>query len=145
MLGRHEQAATYYQQVLGLARNLGSSNWQFEALQGLGRLHHATGHPTLALTHHQQALQHATDLAQLPDQASAHDGLAHAHHALNQHDQARQHWQQALDILTSLGTDYTEEPEASVPNIRAHLANLDQQQPPTATDQTETSTARPPQ
>ena len=118
------EAADCYQQVLDLARELGNSNWQFEALQGLGRLHHATGHPDLALTHHQQALQHATDLAQPADQARAHDGLAHAHHALNHHDQARRHWQHALDILTSLGTDHTEELEASVPNIRAHLTNL---------------------
>ena len=129
MLGRHEQAATYYQQVLGLARNLGSSNWQFEALQGLGRLHQATGRPDLALTYHERALQPATDLAQPGDQARAHDGLAHAHHALNAYDRARRHWQNALDILTSLGTDHTEDHEASVSSIRTHLTNLDQQTP----------------
>jgi tetratricopeptide (TPR) repeat protein len=123
---RHSEAANWYQQVLDLARNVGSRNWQYEALQGLGRVHHATGHPDLALTHHQEALQHATDLAQPADQARAHDGLAHAHHTLNQHDQARQHWQHALNILTSLGTDHTEEPEASVPGIRARLTNLSQ-------------------
>jgi len=143
-LGRHSEAVDCYQQVLDLARELGNVNGQFEALQGLGRLHHATGHSDLALTHHRQALQHAADLAQPADQARAHDGLAHAHHTLNQHDQARNHWQQALDILTSLGTDHTEDIEASVPNIRAHLTSLDQQ-PATATEQIATSTARPPQ
>ncbi|HZM74157.1 MAG TPA: tetratricopeptide repeat protein [Candidatus Limnocylindrales bacterium] len=91
--------------------------------------HHATGHPDLALTHHQQALQLATDLSQPTDQARAHDGLAHAHHALNHHDQARRHWQHALNILTSLGTDHTEDIEASIPSIRAHLTKLDQQPP----------------
>ncbi len=124
MMGRHNEAATWYQQVLDLARNLGNSNWQYEALQGLGRLQHAAGHLDLALTHHEQALQLATDLAQPSDQARAHDGLAHAYHALNRHDQACRHWQHALDILTSLGTDHTQEPEASVPNIRSHLTNL---------------------
>jgi tetratricopeptide (TPR) repeat protein len=130
-LGRHGEAAHCYQQVFDLARDLGSSNWQYEALQGMGRLHHATSHPELALTHHEQALQYATDLAQPADQARAHDGLAHAHHALNHYDQARRHWQHALNILTALGTDHTEEIQTSVPNIRAHLTNLDQQ-PPTA-------------
>jgi tetratricopeptide (TPR) repeat protein len=123
---RHDEAASWYQQVLDLARNVGSRNWQYEALQGLGRVHHATGHPDLALTHHQQALQLATDLDQPADQARAHDGLAHAHHTLNQYDRARQHWQHALDILTGLGTDHTEEPDASVPSIRAHLTSLNQ-------------------
>jgi tetratricopeptide (TPR) repeat protein len=124
MLGRHEQAADCYQQVLDLARALGNSNWEYEALQGLGRLHQATGHPDFALTSHQQALLHADALAQPTDQARALDGLAHAHHALANHDQARQHWQHALDLLTSSGTDHTEEPETSVPTIRAHLTNL---------------------
>jgi tetratricopeptide (TPR) repeat protein len=131
-VGRHSEAAHCYQQVLDLAGELGNSNWQFEALQGLGRLHHATGRPDLALVHHEKALQHATDLAQPGDQARAHDGVAHAHHARNHHDRARRHWQHALNILTSLGTDHTEDIEASVPNIRAHLTNLDQQHPPTA-------------
>jgi tetratricopeptide (TPR) repeat protein len=129
MLSHHGRAASYYQQVLDLARSLGNGNWQFEALQGLGRLRHATRHPDLALTHHRQALQHATDLAQPTDQARAHDGLAHAYQTLNHYAHARRHWQRALDILTSLGTIDTEEPEASIPNIRAHLTNLDQQQP----------------
>jgi tetratricopeptide (TPR) repeat protein len=129
MLGRHSEAVNCYHQMLDLADEHGNRNWQFEALQGLGRLHHATGSPALALTHHQKALKYATDLAQPSDQARAHDGLAHAHHALNQHDQARQHWQRALDILTSLGTGHTEEPEASASNIRARLG----QQPPAAT------------
>jgi tetratricopeptide (TPR) repeat protein len=133
MLGRHSEAASCYQRVFDLARALGSRNWQYEALQGLGRAHHATGHPDLALTYHEQALQHATDLAQRGDQARAHDGLAHAHHAMGGHEHARQQWQHALDILTSLGTDHTEDIEASVPNIRAHLTNLSQQ-PPTAMD-----------
>ncbi|WP_246001916.1 ATP-binding protein [Allorhizocola rhizosphaerae] len=130
--GCHAQAVNRYQRLFDLAQELGNSNWQYEALQGLGRLHHATGRPDLALVHHQQALQLATDLAQPADQARALDGLAQAHHTLNHHDQARRHWQHALGILTSLGTDRTEEPEASVPNIHAHLTNLDQQ-PPTST------------
>jgi tetratricopeptide (TPR) repeat protein len=134
MLGRYSEAANCYQQVFNLARALGSRNWQYEAVQGLGRLHHATGHPDLALTHHEQALQHATDLNQPDDQARAHDGLAHANHALNDHDRARSHWQHALDILTGLGTDHTEDIEASVPNIRAQLTKLDQQHPPSAMD-----------
>ncbi|GIH02799.1 hypothetical protein Rhe02_08660 [Rhizocola hellebori] len=132
MLGRYSEAANCYQQAYNLARELGSDNWQYEALQGLGRLHHATGHPDLALTHHEQALRYATDLNQPDDQARAHDGLAHAHHALNDHDRARRHWQHALDILTSLGTDHTEDIETSVPNIRAQLTKLDKQHPPTA-------------
>lgn len=124
IMGRHSPAFDCYQQVLALARHLHSSKWQYEALQGLGRLHHATGRPDLALTHHEQALQYATDRAQRLDQARAHDGLAHAQHATGQHQQAQQHWQQALTILTILGTDHTEDIEASIPKIRAHLTKI---------------------
>lgn len=121
MLGRHSEAADCYRQVLALARELRSSNWQYEALQGLGHLHHTTAQPDLALTHFEQALQLATDLAQPTDQARAHDGLAHAYHAKGQHEQARQHWQHALDILATFGADHTEDAEVNVANIRARL------------------------
>jgi tetratricopeptide (TPR) repeat protein len=127
MLGRHGEAADCYRQVLVLARQLHSDNWQYEALQGMGRLHHATGRPDLALTHHEQALRYATELIQPADQARAHDGLARAYHAKGQHEQARLHWQHALDILTTLGTDHTEDLEANVPHIREQIANLNHQ------------------
>jgi tetratricopeptide (TPR) repeat protein len=126
-LGHHSEAAHWYQQAFELARDDGNRNWQCEALQGLGRLHQATGHPDRALTYHEKALQYATELAQPGDQARAHDGLAHAHYALNDHTQARWHWQRALEILTSLNTDHSEDIEATVPNIRAHLTKLNQQ------------------
>ncbi len=92
-------------------------------MQGLGRLHQATGRPDLALSDHGQALELATNLAQLADQARAHDGLAHAHRAGGREDLARQHWQLALDILTGLGTEHTDESQASVDNIRASLTS----------------------
>ncbi|WP_162908172.1 tetratricopeptide repeat protein [Allorhizocola rhizosphaerae] len=121
MLHRHSQAADCFHKVLVLARQIHSSNWQGEALHGFGRLHHATGQFDLALTCHERALQYAIDLAQPTYQARAHDGLAHVYHATGQYEQARQHWQHALNILTSVGTDYTDDLEANVPNIRAHL------------------------
>lgn len=64
------------------------------------------------------------ELRQPADQARAHDGLAHVHRVLNQTERAREHWQQALNILTSLGTSYTEDLEASTTAIRAHLATV---------------------
>jgi len=132
--GRYSEAAGCYHQVLDLARELGNGNWQFEALHGMGRLQHATGRPDLALTYHEQALQCAKDLAQAADQARAHDGLAHANHALNQHHRARQHWQHALDILGSLGTEHTEDVEATVSKIHAHLDDVDRTRLPAAAD-----------
>jgi hypothetical protein len=63
-------------------------------------------------------------LGQPPDEARAHDGLAHAHRARGQHEHARRHWQRALDILTELGLDHTEDDEATVATIRAHLGEL---------------------
>jgi len=123
MLGRYNESAVCYQQMLDLAH--GNGNWQFEALQGQGRLHHATGRPDLALAHHEQALRLADDLAQEPDRARAHDGIAHAYRAMGRPELARGHWQLALDILGTLGSDHTEDIEASIPNIHAHLAGLD--------------------
>lgn len=55
----------------------------------------------------------------------AHNGLAQAQLALNQPGPARRHWHTALEILTSIGTDHTEDGEATTPAIRAHLAGLD--------------------
>lgn len=129
MQGKHPAAAAAYQHALDIGHEIGDRDGRFEALQGLGRLHHATGHQDLALAHHQQALELATDLQQPPDEARAHDGLAHAHHALNQSAPARQHWQRALDILTRLGIDYTDDEEATVPTISAHLAEAPEPEP----------------
>lgn len=123
--GRYEPAAGYYQQVLELARELGDRNWEFEVLHGLGRLHHAAGRPEQAVAHHERALELATRLGQPADQARAHDGLGNAHHALCESARARDHWRQALHILVTLGTDYTEDPEANVPTIRGRLAALE--------------------
>jgi tetratricopeptide (TPR) repeat protein len=120
--GRYEQATAYYQQFLDLKS--GHRHHEFDAWQGLGRVQHATGHPGAALDHHQQAYLLAVELGNPADQARAHDGLAHAYEALGQPEQARQHWQTALDILTRLGVDHTEEPEANTAAIRAHLAAL---------------------
>ncbi len=124
MMGRHKQSLDSHQQELSIAEEIDSGNWQFEALQALGRLHHADGHHELALTHHERALRLATDLAQASDQARAHDGLAHAHRVLGRLDLARRHWEHALNVLIGLGTDHTEEAEANVPAIRAHLEAL---------------------
>ncbi|MGH3680997.1 MAG: hypothetical protein ACRDT2_12215 [Natronosporangium sp.] len=48
---------------------------------------------------------------------------------MNQSAPARQHWQQALDILTRLGIDYTDDEEATVPTISAHLAEAPEPEP----------------
>jgi tetratricopeptide (TPR) repeat protein len=119
-----EQAACSYRAALRLAEESGDRNWEFEAVQGLGRLHDRTGHPDLALAHHRRALALATQLGQPADQVRAHDGLAHAHRALGQHEPAREHWRSALEILGGLGTDHTDDDEASAATIRAHLAGL---------------------
>jgi tetratricopeptide (TPR) repeat protein len=126
--GRYGQAAAHYQQLLDLAQAGGDRNLEFEARQGLGRLRHATDNPKAAIADHDQALALAGELGQPADQARAHDGLAHAYHALNQHAQARKHWQHALTILTELGLDHTDDEEATVSAIRAHLASSDQHQ-----------------
>jgi tetratricopeptide (TPR) repeat protein/transcriptional regulator with XRE-family HTH domain len=124
--GRHDRAADHYRQLLGLARETGDRNGEFEARQGMGRLQHAIGQPEAALAHHRRALELATDLRQPADQAHAHDGLAHAHHALAQLDHARRHWQRALDILTGLGTDHSEDDQATTATVSARLAALPQ-------------------
>jgi tetratricopeptide (TPR) repeat protein len=115
------RSTDHYQRLLDLAQQRGNRNWQFEAWQGLGRLHHATGRADLALTHHRQALALAVELDQPDDQARAHNGLAHAHHALHQLGPARAHWQHALAILERLGIDRTDDEDTTIAAIRAHL------------------------
>ncbi|MGP4102591.1 ATP-binding protein [Nonomuraea sp. KM90] len=123
--GRLPAAASTYQQVLDIATEIGSPNWQFEAVQGLGRLWRAAGRPAESLDHHQRALALATDLNQPDDEARAHDGVAHACHTLGRYEEARRHWRQALEILTTLGNQQTEDEEANVDTIRAHLTALE--------------------
>jgi tetratricopeptide (TPR) repeat protein len=121
----HRDARARFREVLRIAEESGNRNMQFEALQHLGRINHAAGQPAEALAQHRRALDLATALDQAGDVVRAHDGLAHAHRSLGQHAQARQHWQAALDLLDRLGIDHTEDAEANVPAIRAHLAGLD--------------------
>jgi tetratricopeptide (TPR) repeat protein len=87
---------------------------EFEAMHGLGHLHHAIGDATQVLAHHQAALGIAHELAQHRDEARAHDGIADAHAALGNLDLARHRWEQALAIFTDL-----EAPEAD--RLRAAL------------------------
>jgi tetratricopeptide (TPR) repeat protein len=96
----------------------------------MGRLSHAVGHSDAAITHHNRALALASELGQPDDQARAHDGLAHAYYTLHQHGQARTHWEHALSILTDLGMDDTDDEQATVATIRAHLIDLDRQREP---------------
>ncbi|WP_166354595.1 AfsR/SARP family transcriptional regulator [Phytoactinopolyspora limicola] len=123
--GRRREAVDCFRQGLDQAGLVGNRNWQFEAAQGLGRLHHADGDADQALIYHQQALDLAVDLDQLLDQVRAYDGLARAHRALGGDELARQYWVQALDILADLGTEHSEEEEATAPAMRAQLASLD--------------------
>jgi tetratricopeptide (TPR) repeat protein len=111
---------------LRLAREIGSGNYEFEALHGSGRLHHAAGRHHVALDHHQQALDLAFDLGQAAEQARAHDGIAHAQYALARPEQARWHWQRALSILAALGSERTEDMEVTTTVIRAHLERLEE-------------------
>jgi tetratricopeptide (TPR) repeat protein len=107
--------------VQELARESGDRNWQYEAMLGLGRIHHAAGRPVEALEHHHEALRLAEELAQPADVARAHDSLAHAYKALNQHESARDHWRRALDILTAHGLENAEDDETTASSIRANL------------------------
>ncbi|MFG1603898.1 ATP-binding protein [Actinoplanes sp. NPDC049265] len=130
--GRYEQATHGYQQALELARATGDRNYEFEALHGLGRLRQAVGDPDAAVAHLDQALALAgvNELDQPVDEARAHDGLGHAHYALDQREQARKHWQHALHILTRTGVEGTDDEEATVATIQAHLTYLDRGRPP---------------
>jgi DNA-binding SARP family transcriptional activator/Tfp pilus assembly protein PilF len=119
-------AADHYQRILTIAREMGDQNWQFEALQGLGRLHQAAGRGDLALDRYTQALGLATELGQDEDQARAHEGLACAHYSVGQSEPARRHWEWALEILARRGVEHTDDEEANVHAIRAHLTDLDQ-------------------
>jgi tetratricopeptide (TPR) repeat protein len=130
--GWPELAEGSYRAALRLAEESGDRNGEFEAVQGLGRLHDRTGHHDLALAHHRRALTLSTELGQPADQVRAHDGLARVHRALGQHEPARAHWRSALDILGSLGTDFTDDDEASAATIRAHLAGLAGSQEPSS-------------
>jgi DNA-binding SARP family transcriptional activator/tetratricopeptide (TPR) repeat protein len=130
--GGYGPATDYFEQVLAITRETGDRNGQFEAHHGLGRVHHATNNHHDALRHHQTALDLAVHLDQPTDQARAHDGLAHTHQARGNTSQAHHHWHTALHLLTTAGTDHTDEPNVTTTAIRAHLLKLNNH---TATDE----------
>jgi tetratricopeptide (TPR) repeat protein/transcriptional regulator with XRE-family HTH domain len=122
----HDVAASYYQQAIDLAREVGNPNWEYEAVHGLGRLSLAAGRAEPALAYFTQALDLATTLGQPVSEIRAHDGLANAHRLLNERDHARRHWERALDImtelgLTTIGTDISYDERITTTSIRAHL------------------------
>jgi tetratricopeptide (TPR) repeat protein len=125
VLGRHGRAESAYLEGLRLAERLSNDNGVFEAVDGMGRLDTAAGRAEQALARHGTALELATTLGQPVDQARSHDGLARAHHALGHRDGARRHWQAALDILSGLGGDITVDEEFSTAEVRARLAEYD--------------------
>lgn len=113
-----------HRRVLAVARDIGDRNYQFEAHQGLGWVHRATGDFDRALASHTAALELAGDLGQPQDQDRARDGLAHAHLALGHPGRAGRHWRAALDALAAHGIDHTGDPQVTAETIRARLAGL---------------------
>ena len=103
---------------MNIAHQTGDRNGQFEAHQGLGRVHHATTSTTKRCHYHHAALHLALDLDQHADQARAHDGLAHAHHALDNPTKpattGKSHW-----ICSSASTPTTLKNQVSAPRPSA--------------------------
>jgi tetratricopeptide (TPR) repeat protein/transcriptional regulator with XRE-family HTH domain len=114
-------AVDLHRDVLAIARRTGNRNWQYEAHQGMGRAFADLGDGRSALEHHQQARDLAERRHVPTDRARAEDGLGQACAVLGDPAEARQHWQTALAILTEVGVDHTDDPEASRSAITAKL------------------------
>jgi tetratricopeptide (TPR) repeat protein len=114
-LGRYEEAARTFEQVLAMSHDLDDRLLEADAFNGLGEVLVQTGELDKAREHHATALRLASEAASPRAQARAHSGLARTCDADGASVQARHHWQEALDRYETIGA-----PEAS--EIRARLA-----------------------
>ncbi|MEV0804000.1 tetratricopeptide repeat protein [Kribbella sp. NPDC050281] len=120
--GDASSALDSYREVLAVAVRTGNRNWQYEAHQGMGRAYVDLGDGRSALEHHRQARLLAERRRLSADLARAEDGLGAAYAVLGDPARARQHWQTALALLTELGVDHTDDPEASREAITEKLS-----------------------
>jgi tetratricopeptide (TPR) repeat protein len=116
-LGQPAKAADHHLQALAIFREIGDRDGEAWTFNGLGEAAHTAGRPADAITHYTAAHTIAVDVEDRYEQARAHTGLGHAHYALGHPDRARHHYQHTLTGYTDLGV-----PQAD--QIRAHLANL---------------------
>lgn len=94
LLDRHEHAAATYQYALAVAEEIGDRNWQFEALNSLGRLHHAIGQPERALADHLEALSLSLPhWASEPTRPPCTRRHSQAHRTLGRAQGAGRHWE----------------------------------------------------
>jgi tetratricopeptide (TPR) repeat protein len=125
LLDRHEHAAATYQYALAVAEEIGDRNWQFEALNSLGRLHHAIGQPERALADHLEALSlslpHWASEPTMPVHATALPGPPHARSCTG----GRKTLGKTLEILTVLGTEHTEERGVDTATIGDPLTTIE--------------------
>jgi tetratricopeptide (TPR) repeat protein/cellulose biosynthesis protein BcsQ len=102
-LGQVPRAIDFYQQWLGIAREMGDHQGEANALGSLGSAYTALGQPQRAIDFHQQALAIYRDIHDRGGEGNALGNLGNAYRNLGQPEQALDFFQKRLAITRDLG------------------------------------------
>lgn len=97
-LGETEQAISYYQQTIDLARENSDKETESDYLGNLGAIYSDMGQYDEAISYHKQALAIARELEIKESEARHLDNLGLSHASLGQYEQAITYHEQALTI-----------------------------------------------
>ncbi|GIH03856.1 hypothetical protein Rhe02_19230 [Rhizocola hellebori] len=102
-VSRFQDAQTLHQHALHLARHLGNSPAEMNALNGLGHIHRMWGRHEQAGDHFGRALQIALALGERAGELNALNGLGQVHWTLGRHEQSGDHYGRALQVALVIG------------------------------------------
>ena len=108
-LGDADQARTWLQESLDIARQTGDRTQEIFCLGHLGGLFVRLNHPAEALEYLLTALSLAERLNSRAEQSQLHSGLAEAHHLSGEREQAILHAHRALELAQAYGRVYDQE------------------------------------
>ncbi|MFJ7294164.1 caspase, EACC1-associated type [Streptomyces collinus] len=101
--GRYDDAASAYQDALGVDRELGDREREADATRGLGDVHYARGNYEEAVSAYEGALALYGEQDNIRGRANAISGLGDVHYAQGRYAEADRAHQQALILYQKLG------------------------------------------
>ena len=126
-LGALQEAAACHQHALGLFRELGNRSGEAHALNNLGEAMTLADNDGWKL--HDQALAVATQIGSRVERARAHHAIGQSLYAAGQASKAQDHLRSALILYTEIGVPDADEVQATLENISADQADLQNRHP----------------
>ncbi|VXD23114.1 TPR domain protein (fragment) [Planktothrix serta PCC 8927] len=102
-LGRYEEAISFYQQSLEIARKIGNRQGEASSLNGLGNAYNSLGRYEEAISYHQQSLEICREIGNRGGVAASLYNLGNAYNSLGRYEEAISYCQQSLEIYQEIG------------------------------------------